>query len=68
MGDKDYIKPLLENAGQVHFGKVCRILTLLYLRSWLPHVLSPAACQSIRTPGFLGGASTREAVLLMLVQ
>ena len=22
MGDKDFIKPLLEQAGQVHFGKV----------------------------------------------
>lgn len=23
MGDKDYIKPLLERKGKVHFGKVC---------------------------------------------
>ena len=23
MGDKDLIKPLLEQHGQVHFGKVC---------------------------------------------
>ena len=33
MGDKDFIKPLLEQSGQVHFGKVLSTPLLMHLCS-----------------------------------
>ena len=33
MGDKDFIKPLLEQSGQMHFGKVLLALLLMHLCS-----------------------------------
>ena len=50
MGDKDFVKPLLESQGTVHFGKVCPaaaynvICTAETIRKASP-VTSPGATQ-----------------------
>lgn len=50
MGDKDFVKPILERRGQVHFGKV-HALQLLFLQSVADDLRGLAKGWSIPTAG-----------------